>query len=285
MYGADADELDRLAFEMSSAADDIEAQSGLLTQMLRGIDWIGGVAARFTGDWDGHHVPAVSGSVRFLREAAQNLQRQASEQRQASGIVVGVGSGFGVGPQSRSGSGSRPGGGGADEGGWDWFHGEGFSIGANWGGDERFIGIGAEGSLLHRGWHDDAVTLDVGRAEGGLGIKVDGDDTYIGAFGEVSALSVGAGGTVIGDEDFGGTLGAQVDVLKAEAIAGYHDGSIGASAGVDLVSVEGSAGVNIGGANVGVTGGIGLKFELGASIGKHTKLDLGPVSIGFDLSW
>ena len=85
---------------------------------------------------------------------------------------------------------------------------------------------------------------------------------------------------MVGDKDLGWTGGVDVKVLQGKAFAGYYDGSVGAEAGVNLASIKGETGVNIAGANVGVNAEIGLKLELGLSIGKNTKVKLGPISFG-----
>ena len=85
---------------------------------------------------------------------------------------------------------------------------------------------------------------------------------------------------MVGDQNLGWTGGVDVKVLQAKAFAGYYDGSVGAEAGINLASIKGETGVNIAGANVGVNAEIGFKLELGLSVGKNTKVKLGPISFG-----
>lgn len=90
MYGADADELDRLAAEFRRAADELDADGGQMTRLLSNVAWVGDVAGRFVGEWTGVRIPQVGLSTRFLREAADRLAANAAEQRQASGAGGGA---------------------------------------------------------------------------------------------------------------------------------------------------------------------------------------------------
>lgn len=84
-YGADVAELRRLAGEFRIAADELDRDGGMMTRLLNGVDWIGGVASRFTSQWTGVQLPRISLSTRFLREAADQLTRNADQQERASG--------------------------------------------------------------------------------------------------------------------------------------------------------------------------------------------------------
>ncbi|HWL44881.1 MAG TPA: hypothetical protein VNQ73_18200 [Ilumatobacter sp.] len=84
MYGADADELERLASEFTKAADEIDGESRLLSGILNNISWLGDAAGRFLSDWTGVQRPRIGLSTQFLRDNAGELQRQATEQRNAS---------------------------------------------------------------------------------------------------------------------------------------------------------------------------------------------------------
>jgi hypothetical protein len=96
----------------------------------------------------------------------------------------------------------------------------------------------------------------------------------------VYAARVKVEGAMVGDKDLGWTGGAEVKALQGKAFAGYQDGSVGLEAGVNLVSGKLETGVNVAGVNVGVNAEIGLKLELGLSVGKNTKVKLGPISFG-----
>jgi surface antigen len=88
-FGADADELDRLAAAFRQAADELDADGSQLTQLLNNVAWMGDVAGRFVGDWTGVRVPQIGLSTRFLRDAAAVLAANAAEQRRASGGASG----------------------------------------------------------------------------------------------------------------------------------------------------------------------------------------------------
>lgn len=86
---------------------------------------------------------------------------------------------------------------------------------------------------------------------------------------------------VWGNEGLGLTGGVTGKVVDGGGFAGVRHNSVGASIGASFVSVEGDAGVNVAGFNVGVTGEVGLKMELGFLVGQETELKLPFVSIGF----
>jgi hypothetical protein len=144
-------------------------------------------------------------------------------------------------------------------------------------GVDLFSGSVREGKFLgdHGEW-------DVVGGEGGIGIKqIDGKWT-VGGAAEVYAGKVQVEGALAGDERLGWTGGVEAKVLSAKGFVGYQDGSVGAEIGGNLVSAKGETGVNIAGANVGVSGEIGLKMELGLRVGKNTSVKLGPISFGIN---
>jgi hypothetical protein len=88
---------------------------------------------------------------------------------------------------------------------------------------------------------------------------------------------------VAGSENLGLSGGMGINALKGEGFIGIKDNSLGATIGGTLVSVEGETGVNVAGVNVGVTGEIGLKAELGLQIGPKTKIKLPFITLGFTI--
>lgn len=90
MYGAESDELDRLARVMDSEADELDQQSRLLTSNLRSIMWIGEIVDRFMAHWNGRLLPRLGVSAAFLREAAVELRHHADEQRTTSAADAGL---------------------------------------------------------------------------------------------------------------------------------------------------------------------------------------------------
>jgi|GEM_PF-4212269 len=123
----------------------------------------------------------------------------------------------------------------------------------------------------------------VGQYEYGAGADWKGKKgPYIGLYGEATGLTLENRGTVVGDRNLGVTGGLTGEALKAEGFFGVHDKSIGASAGVKLISGEARAGLNLAGYNVALVGEAGLKLELGVQVGKKNRLKLGPVTVGLD---
>lgn len=84
MYGADVAELRRLSAEFHAAANELDRDGGMMTRLLNSVDWVGGVASRFTSQWTGVQLPRIGLSTRFLREAADELSRNADQQERAS---------------------------------------------------------------------------------------------------------------------------------------------------------------------------------------------------------
>lgn len=88
---------------------------------------------------------------------------------------------------------------------------------------------------------------------------------------------------VIGNQGIGFTGSAGLNLVGGEAMVGIVDTSLGASVGVNLGSLEASAGLNVLGNNVAAIGEVGIKAELGLSIGRRTEVKLPFVSFGFDV--
>ena len=122
---------------------------------------------------------------------------------------------------------------------------------------------------------------DVAGGSAGIGLRQIDGKWMAGVSAEVYGAKGKIEGTLAGDKQLGWTGGVEAKALSASGFAGYRDGSVGAEVGVNLVSAKAETGVNIAGANVSVSGEIGLKLELGLQIGKNTKIKLGPFSLGF----
>jgi hypothetical protein len=101
LRGADADELERIAQTLRSAADELDGHAGSLTSTLRSVAWVGGVATRFGSQWSGGHRPRILSTARYVRDAAVQLDRNAAEQRLASRARAG-------GPGGTGGNGPTP---------------------------------------------------------------------------------------------------------------------------------------------------------------------------------
>ncbi len=135
----------------------------------------------------------------------------------------------------------------------------------------------------------DSLEVFGGRAEAGLRAgwsKEDGPQVMIGVGGEFYTAKGEWDTALVGDKDLGVTGGVGIKGPSAEGFAGVRFDSegkrIGAEVGINLASVEGSVGLNVAGANVSVTGEIGLKAELGFGLSdKGVKVKLPFVSFGF----
>ena len=102
LLGADADELERIAGTLRSAADELDGHAGSVTATLRAVAWVGGVATRFGSNWHGGHRPRIASTAQYVRDAAAQLDRNAAEQRRASQVAGGTGP-PGVGPGAPTG--------------------------------------------------------------------------------------------------------------------------------------------------------------------------------------
>ncbi|MEO6062596.1 MAG: WXG100 family type VII secretion target [Thermoflexales bacterium] len=261
---------------------------------LQGGDWVGPGATAFYAEMTGDVLPSLTRLASALSEASRVTQRISAAFRQAEAEAAAVlrgqpGQGGG-GPGS---SGGGPGAGG-DSGGsggltgipfidgaidnlaktfklkGKFTSGKGFEFGV-----DLFSGALKKGEFL-----DGYGKWEAGGGLAGIGLKKVDGKWLLGGAAEVYAGRVKVEGTMVGDQDLGWTGGVDVKVLQAKAFAGYYDGSVGAEAGINLASIKGETGVNIAGANVGVNAEIGLKLELGLTIGKNTKVKLGPFSFG-----
>ncbi len=127
------------------------------------------------------------------------------------------------------------------------------------------------------------IDLQAGAVSSGAGVQLGGKDPTkwrAGVFANATTASATASGRW-GSQDLGATGSIQVAGPSGDVFAGVENGSIGADIGGSLISAQGTAGVDIAGTNVGVTGGIGLQWHLGFSLGEKTEVKLGPFELGF----
>ena len=144
---------------------------------------------------------------------------------------------------------------------------------------ELGIKYGVEGSF-----YGDAKASDGwAAAGGGVGamIGVDKDGPIAALYGDVYGFKAQGDTLFAGDKNLGFTGAGEVKLASADAVAGFKDGTLGLSAGVNLASVKGELGGNIAGYNVGVGAEVGLKAEIGFKIGRKTELKLPFITIGF----
>jgi len=121
--------------------------------------------------------------------------------------------------------------------------------------------------------------FDVFGAEAGLEGKAGDKGVDFGAYAGAYAVKGDVDG-VIGDDKLGITGGVGTELLSAEAFAGIRHNSIGAVIGGKLCTVDGKVGVNIAGLNVNLIGEVGLKAELGVSVGAKTEFKAPFFSLG-----
>lgn len=130
-----------------------------------------------------------------------------------------------------------------------------------------------------------SVNGDVGIDNGSIGVGIhQGDDGTLdaGLMGNFSVIQAG-GDATFGSENLGLTGGVEGEAGGVDGALGIKDDSLDADVGVTLASATGSAGVNIAGVNASVNATIGLKAELGFSIGAHTEIKLPFISFGFSI--
>lgn len=153
----------------------------------------------------------------------------------------------------------------------------GWSIGPSWQGDAYQKTL----SQTQGTWGSDSTTFTGGDYNFGasIGQGKHGFDAGIGAGVDLFSITNQA---VLGSQQLGLAGSGNVTGPEAHGQLGLRDGSVGADIGGSLISATGSAGVDIAGHNVGVNATVGLKAELGFSIGKHTEIKLPFVSIGFN---
>jgi len=83
--GLDPEQMAKLSKTMKSEADRIEGAAKTIGGQLRSVWWKGKDADKFTSRWEGQHNKAIMDAARMLREASGDIDKQVSEQQQASG--------------------------------------------------------------------------------------------------------------------------------------------------------------------------------------------------------
>ncbi len=140
-----------------------------------------------------------------------------------------------------------------------------------------------EGSVFGGKFFGEAGEWSVLGGEAGIGIKQLNGKWVVGAAAEVHVAQGKIEGAIVGDKDLGWTGGIEAKALTAEGFAGYKDGSIGAEVEASLGKVEASTGFNLFGYNISVTGGAKLGLGAGVTVGKNTRVKLGPFELGFSI--
>lgn len=83
-WGADADELERLAAMIANGADLLDGRRSTLSSHVNHAPWKGPEADRFRHDWNATHARSLVHATAFLRDAAIQLATNARQQREAS---------------------------------------------------------------------------------------------------------------------------------------------------------------------------------------------------------
>jgi|GEM_PF-3588705 len=126
---------------------------------------------------------------------------------------------------------------------------------------------------------------EVGIDNASIGVGVhQGDDgmTDAGLMGSFSVIQAGEDAT-FGSDNLGLTGGVEAEAGAVDGTLGVKDDSLDADVGGTLVSATGSVGAKIDGVNASVNATIGIKAELGFSIGAHTEIKLPFISFGFSI--
>lgn len=143
--------------------------------------------------------------------------------------------------------------------------------------------FGTEESSVWGNPKGDGVAVVGGYGEVGLKANLD-DGVMIGGGGEFYTVKGEWDTALVGDKEYGVTGSVGFKGPSAGGFAGFQfdrkDQAIGASIGVNAVSVDGSVGGNVAGVNVSLTGEVGLKAELGLKIGRRTEVKLPFISFG-----
>jgi hypothetical protein len=99
LYGANVAELRQLASKMRAAGQKLEGERRAFSARIAGTSWPGPDGDRFRQDWKADHSRTLGAAVLFLKQAADELVRQANEQESASsgsggsiarGVLAGV---------------------------------------------------------------------------------------------------------------------------------------------------------------------------------------------------
>ena len=84
-FGADVEQLDRLATQFRVTADEIGQVSNRLGIQIHTAWWEGADADRFKSDWDGRYRAQLRTVCSRLEETAEAVTAQAGLQRRTSG--------------------------------------------------------------------------------------------------------------------------------------------------------------------------------------------------------
>ncbi|WFR82677.1 hypothetical protein [Arthrobacter sp. Y-9] len=92
-YGADVQELRKLATKVQTSGKALESQARMLSSAVGSVSWPGPDGKRFRQLWDSEHSQAMNRAAGFLATAAKSLQLNADEQERSSAASGGTGGG------------------------------------------------------------------------------------------------------------------------------------------------------------------------------------------------
>ncbi len=310
-FKADYNALNQIAKSFGTEAEQSrQSISNLKSKMevLKGGHWLGDSAKKFYNEMDSAVLPAYTRLSNALDSAQQITTKISAIAKQAEGdssrVFVfdgkggqgtpggngagagGAGGGNGAGGPGGGGGSGGPGGGGSS-GPNKWVKGEGsyYEWGRTGGKGSGEKSFGFKYGIAKDSVYGDAnAPTGVSALGGEAGIEV-GIESFkkgrVGIFAEGYAAKAQGETLFAGDKDLGFTGSGEVKAVSAGGFAGLKDGSLGASAGITLVSAKGELGANVAGYNVGLNAEVGIKAELGLKVGKKTEIKLPFVTLGF----
>lgn len=263
MHGADTGQLREFATRLRSASERLTGMSGQVAGLLNSVNWDGPDADHFRHVWTSDLKQKLTEVARVLGESGTTLERNATEQDKASGLLPGggLGGGHSGGGGGTTGGGGNQGGGQPDSGpptGWS----AGASAAASWGKKDTLSISGDEGT--HR-WG----TNDPKKDEGKVRVQVAGAHAQVGATYHDENVDVLLGAKAEGKVYVGSNglsvdgsviAGVQASAHGSAAIAPYTDvtGKVTVTAGA---LASGSASISTEGANLSGKAFAGAKIE------------------------
>lgn len=85
VYGADVEQLEQLGRKFDEESQQLKHAISVVTNQLGQTWWQGPDAEKFRQEWDSTHKAALSRLAEGLTQAAQQVKKQAGEQRRVSG--------------------------------------------------------------------------------------------------------------------------------------------------------------------------------------------------------
>jgi WXG100 family type VII secretion target len=283
-------QLQQVAAQFSRQATAVSQMQQQLKRKMGQLQsaWVGQGSGAFFSEMNDKVLPATNRLCRALQDASKTTRQIAQLMEQAERDAAALFRGEAIsGTQGAVGNGGGEGSAGGKPSFWDGFSFKG--KGKIWEFDRAntdqpskfdpgvIVRYGVSGAVVGS---PDAEGFSVLGGSAGAQAGVTSKGFQVGPYAEGYVAQAKTEG-VWGDENLALTGGGTVKALAAEGFAGIRNNSFGASIGGTLISVKGEAGTNVAGVNVGVTGEVGLKAELGLQVGQETKLKLPFLTVGF----